>query len=304
MDGTAGEPRTREGAPRPAPDPPGPRRRGTTGNFVRRFLRHRGLHANGHEKTVERQADDEVHPGPNETGRAPAHRGVQIGGDRPADRTRKTRQQRDAGDSATCLSTVDAGEGGECRLVKPHRHAGADDEPSEKQEPRSLRHTEQGEAGGEDQAGKHQYIAPAEQVDAAAGNRSEDRGGNERDRERAEDQPGRHAEIARHQLRQDRRQVVGRAPGQRLRASERDDDAHLFRRAAHGAPHPQLTLMSNASNIDVNEQKNITRNTSRVPVHVPVHVRPLPRPPWWQGCSRSPRATPPPPFGTLRVPFA
>ncbi len=122
---------------------------------------------------------------------------------------RQTRQQRDAGDCAARLSTVDAGESGERRLVEPHRHADADDEPTGKQHPRSLRRAESRKTRSENQTRDRQYVAAAEKIDAAAGKRPENRGDDKRGRERREDNSGRYAKLARHRHRQDCGQVVG-----------------------------------------------------------------------------------------------
>ena len=91
---------------------------------------------------------------------------------------------------------------------------------------------EQREPRGQRQIGDRQHRAAADQIDLPADARAEQGGDHQRGGERGKNPVRGNAEIARDRIGQDRRQIIARGPGQRLRGAEREDDRKLAR--VHG----------------------------------------------------------------------
>ena len=79
-------------------------------------------------------------------------------------------------------------------------------------------------SGREDEIRRGQHIAPAVSINRAAGERPEQAGEQQRGREDGEEPFARHVQIGRDPVGEHRRQIVGRAPGERLRDAEGGDD--------------------------------------------------------------------------------
>ncbi len=201
------------------------------GRFLHRLVARRrcGLDTQRNHQPVQRQTEDDMRPGPDQAGATPAERSLQPAADRPAHGTGESGKQGNPGDRTARIAAVDAGECGERRLVKPQRHADADHQPAEPEHQRPVRKAEGRQPCREDQTGKRQHITPAVMVDALAAQRPENGRHHQRQGKCGEHGAGGQAQLARHRLGENRWQVVGRAPGQRLRAAECEHDAQARR---------------------------------------------------------------------------
>ena len=155
---------------------------------------------------------------------APAELRIEKGRERPSDRAGKAGDQGDAGDRSARRAAVEPGEGGESRIIKAHGHADAEHRPGQSQGEKSLRDTEQDQPRRQHQIGQRQHAAAAAVVDRAADGRAQHRRQQQRAREQPKHSRPREPEALRDRIGQDRRQVITRSPGERLRRPERGDD--------------------------------------------------------------------------------
>jgi hypothetical protein len=149
--------------------------------------------------------------------RPPAELCVEKRRERPSDRAGEAGNQGDTGDRSARRPAVEPGEGGESRIIKAHRHTDAERRPGQSQSEKSLRDTEQDEPRRQDQIRERQHAATAAIVDRTADGRPQHRRQQQRTREQAEHSRARHTETVRDRISQDRRQVIARSPGERLR---------------------------------------------------------------------------------------
>ena len=89
---------------------------------------------------------------------------------------------------------------------------------------KTLSNTEQDQPCGENQIGECQYAPAAVIIDSAPDGRAQHGRQQQRAREHAEHRRPRQPEALRDRIGQNRRQVITRSPGKRLRRSERSDD--------------------------------------------------------------------------------
>ena len=165
---------------------------------------------------IERHRHDQVDPGPDQAGFAPAEAVLEPGRGGPANRAGEAREQCDAGDRSARLAAVEPSQRGKGSVVKPHRHADPQQEPSNDEPHDSLRHAERRKTSGEHEVREGQHGAAAMPVDQRP-DIGADRGGEQQGRrEDAEEHPGRQAEAGGDRRAEDRRQVIARRPGERL----------------------------------------------------------------------------------------
>ena len=119
---------------------------------------------------------------------------------------------------------VETGHGGESRLIEPEAHAEAKDRPGHGEAGGIGGQRQQNQPGGEHEIGCGQHIPPAMPVDDPPGERPEQAREQQRGREDAEKPGARDVQVRRDRIGEHRRQIIGRAPGERLRDAERGDD--------------------------------------------------------------------------------
>jgi len=161
---------------------------------------------------------------PDQARRAPTKLRVEKGRERPPDRAREAGDQSDAGNRSARGAAVEPSKSGERRIVKAHGHADAEHCPCQSQGEKSLRDTKQDEPGRQDQIGQRQHATAAPVVDRAADRRAEHGRQQQRTGEQAEHGRPRKPKAFRNRIGQDRRQVVTRSPGERLRRPKCGDD--------------------------------------------------------------------------------
>src|SRR6185437_6404752 len=142
----------------------------------------------------------------------------------PADGAGEAGEERYAGDRVARRATVKPGDGGEGRFIEAEAHADADDGPGRRQPDDAGCLRQKGEAAGEGEIGRRQHIAAAVPVDHPARQWAEQARQQQRGREGAEEPRVRQVQLGRDRIGEDRRQVIGRAPGKRLRDAEGGDD--------------------------------------------------------------------------------
>ena len=189
-------------------------------------IRDRGLGAldsRQHEE-IQRQAEQDMRRRPGKAGVAPADGLQPERGERPAHGGRKTREQRDAGDRAPRALAIDAAERAEGGIVKAHPHADAEQEPGDDQHRNRISQSKQGESCRQRQIGDAKHRAAADEIDLPADARADKGRYHQRGGEGTKDPVRGNAEVAPDRIGQNRRHVIARSPGQRLRGAERQND--------------------------------------------------------------------------------
>ena len=176
---------------------------------------------------VDRQADQDMRRRPRKAGVAPADRLQPPRGQRPSHRRGEACDQGDAGDRAPRRVAIDAAERAEGGVVEARAHADAEQEPGGEQHRYRIGEAEQRQPRGQHEVGKRQHGPAADQIDLPADARPEHGRDDQRRREGGKDPVRGDAEIARDRIGEDRRQVIARSPGQRLRGAERHNDGKL-----------------------------------------------------------------------------
>ncbi|MGC2521608.1 MAG: hypothetical protein WA417_03090 [Stellaceae bacterium] len=92
-----------------------------------------GAPVRGDCQPVDWGGQQNVQAGPNQAGGAPAELVQEEGAQRPADRAGKASDQRDAGDGAARLATIEPGQRGKGRVIKTHADTNAEHSPSDDQ---------------------------------------------------------------------------------------------------------------------------------------------------------------------------
>src|SRR6516225_9608844 len=187
---------------------------------------------------------------PNQACPAPTKLRIEKRRQRPSDRARKTRDQSNASDRSAGGAAVEPGQCGESGIIKAHRHADAEHSPSDSQSKKSLYGTEQDKPGGKNQIRKCQYAATATVVERPADGRTQHGRQQQRAREEAEYSCTRQGETLRDRVRQDRRQIVARSPGERLRGAKGCDNDRPFHPCS-----PTPPASSNRSTITQSRQR-------------------------------------------------
>ncbi len=200
---------------------------------------------------IGRQRNGKLEAGIDQACAAPPKMRVEECGKRPADGAGKAAKQRERGDCRASALPIEASEGREGRIVETRAHAESDQQPGDQKSRQRVRQRQSGQARRQ-KAGAHGQ----DRTTATARNGAADPRRNETGDQQPERQPAHHpgqrpAGVGGDRLRQNRREIIGRSPGEYLRHPQhRDDDdaARSFGRdpdglaggAAHAAaPHPQ-----------------------------------------------------------------
>jgi hypothetical protein len=154
---------------------------------------------------------------------------LEPGRGRPTDGAGKTGDQRDAGDRSARTPAIEAGQRGEGGVVETHPDAETKNRPGNDQRAETARAAQQDEAGADDQVRGREDRAAAMAVDQPTDPRPDHR--------REQQCPGEdrkkgarwEPEGGGDRRPEDRRQVIGRGPGDRLRGADGGDDAELLR---------------------------------------------------------------------------
>ena len=190
----------------------------------------------------------------DQAGPAPSEVRDHHGGERPADRAGKPAEQGQGRDGAPRALAIEPAESREGGVVEARAHAGAEDQPGREIDRQCRGEREADQAERQQQRTRRQDRTSAAVLDAVADARRHEAARKQAEGQSPDNPAERPAGIAGDRLRQNRQEIVGRAPGEDLRHPEgRDDDrkAGCFCRrrkssrggAAHAAtpqPHPDL----------------------------------------------------------------
>src|SRR5512145_2606298 len=216
------------------------------------------------QQEVDRQAERDVRRRPDVAGRPPADGDVQVRGNRPAHRAGEAGDQGDTGNGAAGLLAVDSRQSRKGGLVQTGPHAGADNQPAREQPYHALATSEQTKASRKYEIGDREDAPPAVDVDQATCRRTKGRGKKQAAGECGKDPRCRDAELAGDGVREDRRQIVGRTPGERLRQPEADYYmGGIFQRAACFTA--SAMLFAADSMASRGSPSTMTRSTGSVP---------------------------------------
>src|SRR6185503_21187015 len=105
--------------------------------------------ASWHEE-IERRADKEVRGGPCKAGESPTEGDLHPRGERPGDRTCEPRDQRDSGDRAARILTIDSRDRRKRGFIQAAAHRDAEHEPAAKEPCCVARATEECQAERKD----------------------------------------------------------------------------------------------------------------------------------------------------------
>ena len=105
------------------------------------------------QRQIERQADQDVRQRPGVACLAPSDHFKPERAQRPADRAGEAGDQRDAGDRAARILSVDAAERSERGVVKAEAHADTEQQPRSHHQPDRCRRAQESQAGREHDIG-------------------------------------------------------------------------------------------------------------------------------------------------------
>ncbi|MNI35455.1 hypothetical protein D3C73_894790 [compost metagenome] len=127
------------------------------------------------DRRIQRQAQQQMRPRPDETGAAPTQGLDHQQRQRPAQRAAEGAQQGDSGDRLLRRFAVQGHQDGVGRTVQPHPHARAQHQHARDHRRRLARQPQQRQGQGEDHGRRRQHLAPAAPVDPASAERAERR---------------------------------------------------------------------------------------------------------------------------------
>ncbi len=176
------------------------------------------------QREIERQSGKQLHRRVDEACAAPADLGHQEGGNRPADGAGEAAEQGQGGDRRTRAVAVQAAKRREGRVIEPCPHAEPDHEPRAHIGRKGRRRRQADLAGADADGAESKHIAAAMTFDRGADSRRDQAGDQKPERQAADHPSQRPTGLCGHFRRNDRRQIVGRAPRHDLRQPKHGDD--------------------------------------------------------------------------------